>query len=71
MNPISKDTLPLLSFIVGMGFAILLFHKPFQTRKTLSLPVKDIEGKTIKSDNKCFQYHAEDAKCEILSNEYK
>jgi len=67
MNPISKETLPLLSFIVGLGIAILLFHKPFQTRKTLSLPVKDIEGKTIAFDKKCYQYHAEDAQCEILS----
>ena len=67
MNPISKETLPLLSFIVGLGIAILLFHKPFQTRKTLSLPVKDIEGKTIAFDKKCYRYHAEDAQCEILS----
>jgi hypothetical protein len=66
MNPISKETLPLLSFIVGLGVAILMFHKPFQTRKTLSLPVKDIEGKTVRFNKKCFQYHAEDAQCEIL-----
>ena len=67
MNPISKETLPLLSFIVGLGIAILLFHKPFQMSKTLSLPVHEIEGKTVKIEKKCFQYHAEDAQCEILS----
>jgi hypothetical protein len=68
MNPISKETLPLLSFIVGLGVAILLFHKPFQSRATLSLPVHEIEGKTVRIGTKCYQYHAEDAQCEILSS---
>jgi hypothetical protein len=68
MNPISRETLPLLSFIVGLGVAILLFHKPFQSKSALSLPVHEIEGKVIKIDGKCFQYHAEDSQCEILSS---
>ena len=68
MNPISRETLPLLSFIVGLGVAILLFHKPFQSKRALSLPVHEIEGKVIKIDGKCFQYHAEDSQCEILSS---
>jgi hypothetical protein len=68
MNPISKETLPLLSFIVGLGLAILLFHKPFQSRVTLSLPVHEVEGKVVKIGNKCFEYHAEDTQCEILSS---
>jgi hypothetical protein len=66
MNPISKETLPLLSFIVGLGVSILLFHKPFQSKAVLALPVHEVEGKTIKSSKKCYQYHAEDAQCEIL-----
>ena len=66
MNPISKETLPLLSFIVGLGVAILLFHKPFESRATLSLPVHEIEGRVIKQGSQCYQYHAEDAQCEIL-----
>jgi hypothetical protein len=68
MNPISKETLPLLSFIVGLGVAILLFHKPFQTKKTLPMSLEEIEGKTVKIAGKCYQYHAEDAQCEILSS---
>lgn len=68
MNPISRETLPLLSFIVGLGIAILLFHKPFQSRAALSLPVHEIEGKVVKVDGKCFEYHAEDSRCEILSS---
>jgi len=66
MNPVSKETLPLLSFIVGLGVAILLFHKPFQSRTVLAIPVHEIQGKTVKVNNKCYQYHAEDAECEIL-----
>jgi hypothetical protein len=66
MNPISKETLPLLSFIVGLGIAVLLFHKPFQSKATLSLPVNQIEGKVVEINKKCYTYHAEDAQCEIL-----
>jgi hypothetical protein len=66
MNPVSKETIPLLSFIVGLGVSILLFHKPFQSRAVLALPVHEIEGQTIKNNKKCYQYHAEDAQCEIL-----
>jgi hypothetical protein len=66
MNPISKETLPLLSFIVGLGSAILLFHKPFQSAVTLSLPVDKVEETVVKIGEKCYQYHAEDAQCEIL-----
>ena len=66
MNPISRETLPLLSFIVGLGVAILLFHKPFQNRATLALPINKVEGTTVEINKKCYQYHAEDAQCEIL-----
>jgi hypothetical protein len=68
MNPVSKDTLPLLSFIIGLGIAIMLFHKPFQTRLTLAIPPDQVEGKTFKFNKKCYQYHAEDTECEILSS---
>lgn len=66
MNPVSKETLPLLSFIVGLGVAVLFFHKPFQKRATLSLPLDKVEGATVEINKKCYQYHAEDAQCEIL-----
>jgi hypothetical protein len=66
MNPISRETIPLLSFIVGLGVAILLFHRPFQSKHVLALPLHEIEGKIVKVNNKCYKYHAEDAECEIL-----
>jgi hypothetical protein len=57
---------PLLSFIVGLGVVVMMFHRPFLTRPTLSLPLADIEGQVIKQGSKCFEYHAEDTQCEIL-----
>lgn len=68
MNIVTRDTLPLLSFIIGLGIAIMLFHKPFQIRKMLPIPLSNIEGKVIKFDGKCYRYHAEDTQCEILSS---
>jgi hypothetical protein len=68
MNIINRDTLPLLSFIIGLGFAVLFFHKPFQMTKMLALPVNDIHGKTVRVDGKCYRYIAEDTQCEILSS---
>jgi hypothetical protein len=68
MNIVTRDTLPLLSFIIGFGMSIMLFHKPFQFRKVLSMPVADIHGKNVKVDGKCYKYIAEDTQCEILSS---
>lgn len=66
MNIITRDTLPLLSFIIGLGVAVMLFHKPFTGRRTLAIPLADIEGQTISHGGKCYKYHAEDSQCEIL-----
>jgi hypothetical protein len=68
MNPVSKETLPLLSFIIGLGVAVLLFHKPFQTLSTLALPISDIEEKVVRVNGTCYKYSAEDSQCEILSS---
>jgi hypothetical protein len=68
MNIITRDTLPLLSFIIGFGVSIMLFHKPFQFQKALTLPVDEIHGKSIQVDGKCYHYVAEDTQCEILSS---
>lgn len=62
---IMTEAEPLMSFIIGLGVAIMLFHKPFQTRSMLAMPVGDIEGKVISFGKKCYTYHAEDARCEI------
>jgi hypothetical protein len=52
------------SFIIGLGITILLFHRPIGKQLQLSVPLSEIEGKTVKVDGQCFQYHAEDVRCE-------
>ena len=61
-----EKTIAILSFVIGLGLAIMLFHRPIPTIQTLSLPVSRIEGAVVRSGEKCYQYHAEDAPCEIL-----
>ena len=51
-----------------MGFVIMMFHKPFLSKITLALPIKDVEGKVINYNGKCYSYRAEDRACEILSS---
>lgn len=63
----NPQSIKVLSFLVGFGVMVLLFHKPILTQLTLSLPVNEIEGKVIKRDGKCYVYHAEDTDCEISS----
>jgi hypothetical protein len=57
-----------ISFLIGMGLVIMLFHKPILERKTLSLSVKDVIEKIVSIDGKCYKYIAEDATCEIPSS---
>jgi len=61
----NPQSIKVLSFIVGFGLAILIFHKPFDTYLTLGVSVKDVEEHTIRHDGKCYKYRAEDAPCEI------
>lgn len=58
-----KKAAAFFSFVIGFGIMILLFHKPFGHRQTLSVPVADIEGKTVKVDGKCYSYTSEDTQC--------
>lgn len=52
------------SFIVGLGLIVLILHRPIQTQLELSMAVSEVEGRVIKTDGKCFRYHAEDVPCE-------
>lgn len=65
---INRDTLPLLSFIIGLGVSVMLFHKPFEYKKKLSLPLEEIHDHLVQVDGKCYKYVAEDSQCEILSS---
>lgn len=59
----SKQTIPFISFIIGMGMTVLLFHKPYVHKKYLEIPVSKIEGKVVKHDDKCYIYRSQDVKC--------
>ena len=60
---------PFFSFIIGLGLAVVLFHRNFSTIRTLGLPLKDTVEKIVKVDGKCYRYRAEDSNCENVSNE--
>jgi hypothetical protein len=60
----SKQTVPFLSFLIGLGLSVLFFHKPYTSKKYLSIPVSKIEGKVVKHDDKCYTYRSKDVKCE-------
>ena len=68
MNVVTRETLPLLSFIVGFGIAVIISQKSFQIKPTLPVPVDEVEGQTVEFNGKCSQYHAEDTQCEILTS---
>ncbi len=58
-----KQTMPFISFLIGIGVTVLLFHKPFTSKKYLGLPIAKIEGKVVKHGDKCYTYKSEDVKC--------
>jgi hypothetical protein len=64
----NERSLIFLSFLIGLGVTIMLFHKPILERKTLALSIKDVIEKVVCIDKKCYQYSAEDASCEIPSS---
>ena len=63
----NQKAVPFLSFLIGMGVTIMLFHRPIPVRKALSVPAGEIEGRVVRSGNKCIKYVAEDAECELPS----
>ena len=63
----NEKAVPFLSFLIGFGIVVMLFHRPIPTKTTLAVPVSDIEGKTVPFNKKCYTYQAEDAQCELPS----
>jgi hypothetical protein len=58
---------PFFSFVIGLGISVLLFHRNYDTRRVLGVPLEDVNTKTVKVDGKCYKYRVEDATCEIPS----
>jgi hypothetical protein len=61
----NPQSIKVLSFLIGFGVVVLIFHKPISTVLSLGAPVADIEGRIVKQEGKCYAYHAEDVACEI------
>jgi len=60
---------PFFSFIIGLGIAVVLFHRNYSTVRTLGISLKDATEKVVKVDGKCYRYRVEDATCENVSYE--
>lgn len=56
------------SFLIGLGFAIMMFHRPTDISRALALPPSEIEGKTIRADGACYLYRVEDASCDFVAS---
>lgn len=55
---------PFFSFVIGLGLAVILFHRQFDTIRTLGISLEDATEKIVKVDGKCYRYRVEDANCE-------
>ena len=58
---------PFLSFLIGLGVFVLLFHRSYTAEKTPALPLKEMVEKVVRMDGKCYKYRVEDATCESSS----
>lgn len=51
------------SFIVGLGLAVLLFHRPQKTRNVSAVSPAELKDALTKVDGKCYRFKIEDASC--------
>ena len=56
---------PFFSFVIGLGVSALLFHRAYGVKRTLALPVDELQDKVVKVDGKCYRYRVEDATCQM------
>jgi hypothetical protein len=64
----NSEASPFFSFLIGIGFAIMMFHRPVEERHTLALSPSELEGKTIRADGACYLYRVEDASCDFVDS---
>lgn len=41
------------SFIIGLGLAVLFFHRPYVVEPVLALAPEEIQNKVVQHDSKC------------------
>lgn len=55
---------PFFSFVIGLGIAAILFHRNYDSVRTLAIPLPETLNKIVRVDGKCYRYRVEDASCE-------
>ena len=73
MNLLPKVDVPVVlargsgffSFIIGLGIAVLFFHRPYIVEPILAVNPNDLNQKVVQRDSKCYRYRVEDAACQF------
>ena len=51
------------SFVIGIGIAVLMFHRPQKEIDVCALPMDELKKMVTRVDGKCYRYKVEDASC--------
>jgi hypothetical protein len=51
------------SFVVGLGLAVLMFHRPQVELEVSAIPPSEIRSMVTRVDGKCYRFRVEDASC--------
>ena len=54
------------SFVLGVGLAVLMFHRPQFEVDVSAIPVRELKKIITRVDGKCYRYRIEDASCPEL-----
>lgn len=64
-NPHAKS---FFSFIIGLGLAIVMFHRAQAVTNIPAVPPQEMMDKVVRMDGKCYRFAIEDAAC--VTTEY-
>jgi hypothetical protein len=51
------------SFVVGLGLAVLMFHRPQTEVEVSAIPPAKLKEMVSRVDGKCYRFRVEDASC--------
>jgi len=51
------------SFVVGLGIAVLMFHRPQTEVEVSAIPPAKLKDMVSRVDGKCYRFRVEDASC--------
>lgn len=52
------------SLVIGIGLAVLMFHRPQKEIEISAISPSEITGKVVRVDGKCYRFRIEDASCQ-------